>query len=126
MSLLKNLKKKIVFYFASYAKNYSDWLRAGRSGDRNSVGARFSAHVQTGPGAYPASCKMSTESFSGVKRPGREADPSSPSSAVVKKEYSYTSTPPMGPTACTEPQCLYRGSIYLYLTLKIRSSYAKN
>jgi len=31
------------------------------------------------------------------------------------KEYSYTSTPPMGRTACTEPQCLYKGALYLYL-----------
>jgi len=33
---------------------------------------------------------------------------------LVKKRYSYTSTPPMGRTACTEPQCLYKGEIYLY------------
>ena len=49
---------------------YSDSLRAGRSGDRIPVGARFSAPVQTGPGAHPASCKMGTGSFPGVKRPG--------------------------------------------------------
>ena len=48
---------------------------------------------------------------------GRDADTSSPSSAVVKKEYSYTSTPPMGRTTCTEPQCLYKGPPYLYLYL---------
>ena len=41
---------------------------------------------------------------------GRDADPSPPSSAVVKKELSYTSTPPMGRTPCTEPQCLYKGA----------------
>jgi hypothetical protein len=34
---------------------YSDSLRAGRSGDRILVGARFSAPVHTIPGAYPAS-----------------------------------------------------------------------
>jgi len=51
----------------------------------------------------------------GTNRPGRDADPSPPSSAVVKKGYSYTSTPPMGRTACTEPQCLYKGALYLYL-----------
>jgi len=38
-----------------------------------------------------------------------------PSSAVFKKEYSYTSTPPMSRTSCTEPQCLYNGALYLYL-----------
>jgi len=39
----------------------------------------------------------------GKERSGRDTDPSHPSSAVVKKEYSYTSTPPTGRTACTEP-----------------------
>jgi hypothetical protein len=38
------------------------------------VGARFFAHVQTGPGAHPASCTMCTGSFPGGKRPGRGAD----------------------------------------------------
>ena len=38
----------------------------GRSGDRIPVGARFSAPVQTGPGAHPASCAMRTGSFLGV------------------------------------------------------------
>jgi hypothetical protein len=46
---------------------YSDWLRAGRSGDRMLVGARFSAPVQTGPGAHPASWIMGTRSFPGVE-----------------------------------------------------------
>jgi len=31
------------------------------------VGARFSAPVQTGLGAHPASCTMGTGSFPGVK-----------------------------------------------------------
>jgi hypothetical protein len=55
-------------------------------------GARFFAHVQTGPEAHPASCTMGTGSFPGVKRPGSGAHHPSPSSAEVKKEYSYTST----------------------------------
>ena len=33
--------------------------------------ARFSAPVQTGPGAHPASCTMGTGSFPGVKN-GRD------------------------------------------------------
>jgi hypothetical protein len=44
--------------------------------------------VQTGSGAHPASCTMGNGgSFPGGKaRPGRDADPSPPSSAEVKKE----------------------------------------
>jgi hypothetical protein len=44
--------------------------------------------VQTGSGALPASCTVSTGgSLSGGKaRPGRDADHSPPSSAEVKKE----------------------------------------
>ena len=33
----------------------------------------------------------------------------------VPVQYSYTSTPPMGCTACAEPQCLNRGALYLLL-----------
>ena len=40
---------------------------SGRSGDRIPVGAIFSAPVQLGPGAHPASCTMGTGSFPGVK-----------------------------------------------------------
>jgi len=58
---------------------------------------------------------MGTESFPRDKeRLGRDADPSLPSSAVVKKELSYTSTSPMGRTASTEPQCLYKGALYIF------------
>jgi hypothetical protein len=66
--------------------SYSESLRAGRSGDRIPVEARFSAPVQTGPGAYPASCTMVTGSFPGVKRPGRGVDHPPPSSAEVKRK----------------------------------------
>jgi hypothetical protein len=50
-------------YFTRLSR-YSDSLRAGRSGDRISVGARFSAPVQTGPGTHPASYTMGTGSLS--------------------------------------------------------------
>jgi len=120
------------------------------------VEARFSAPVQTGLGVHPASCTIGTGSFPGLKRPGRDADPSpivvqwsrksraipllplwavrplqslsvctvelylySPCGpyglyrASVPVQYSYTSTAPMGRTACTEPQCLYSRAIPL-------------
>ena len=40
---------------------------AGRSGVRIPVAARFSAPVQTGSGAHPATCTMGTGSFPGIK-----------------------------------------------------------
>ena len=45
---------------------YSDCLRAGRSAIESQWGRDISP-VQTGPGAHPASCKMVTGSFPGVK-----------------------------------------------------------
>jgi len=58
----------------------------------------------------------------GKERPGHDADPSPPSIAMVMKGWSYISTPPTGHTACTEPQCLYKGALYLlpfYLEMKL-------
>jgi len=49
------------------------------------VGAKFSAPVQTGPGAHPASYRMGTGSFPWVKRPGRGVDHLPPSTAEVKE-----------------------------------------
>ena len=51
----------------------------------NAVGERFSAPVQTGPGAHPASYAMGTGSFPTVKRPRRGVDHPTPSSAEVKE-----------------------------------------
>jgi hypothetical protein len=73
------------------------------------VGARFSAPVQTGPGAHPASCTMWTGSFPGVKR-GRGVT-LTPHPLLVS-----WSTPPVG---CTEPHCLFKGTVYLYLNSKM-------
>ena len=40
--------------------------------------------------------------------------------ASVPVQYSYTSTPPMDRTACTEPQCLYSRAIPLLPILAVR------
>ena len=86
------------------------------------MGARFSAPVRTGPGAHPASCTMGTESFPGVNSgQGMTLTPhpllvprsSYTSNPSVPVTYSCTSTPPIGRTACTEPQCLYSTAIPL-------------
>jgi len=49
-------------------------------------GARFSAPVQTGPGAHPASYTMGTGSFPGVKRPGRDVEHPPHLALKLKKE----------------------------------------
>ena len=109
--------------------------------DRILVRARFSTPVQTGPGAHPASCTMGTGSFPGVKSgrgvtlnphpllmPWSTKSRSIPllplwalrpvqslsACTTVHFTFTYTSTPPMDRTACTEPQCLYNGALYLF------------
>jgi hypothetical protein len=61
-------------------------------------GARFSAPVQTGPGAHPASYTMGTGSFPGVKRPGRGVDYPPLSSAEVKERVKLYLYFPSGPS----------------------------
>ena len=81
MSLRKVLRKECKAHYLiwtdyyvirgpGYLSRYCDSLRAGRSGDRIPVGARFCAPDQTGPGAHPASCTMGTGSFLWVKAAG--------------------------------------------------------
>jgi hypothetical protein len=71
----------------------------------------FSRKAQNGSGAYTASCSMRTGFNS-----GREDDHSTPSSAGVKKEWSYDSTPLYsfmvwtGTTLYFSRQIYYRGS----------------
>ena len=70
--------------------------------------SRWGEIVRTCPGrpwGPPSLLYNGYHVFPGGKEwPGRDTDPSSPSSAMVMKRYSYTSTPPMGRTAFTEPQ----------------------
>jgi hypothetical protein len=90
-------------------------LWAGRSGDRNPVGVEIFRTCPDRPWGPPSLLYHGYRVFPGSKeRPGGEANSSPPSNAVVKKEYSYTSIPTLGPTACTEPLCLYKGDLYLY------------
>ena len=81
-----------------YHSRYSDPLRAGRCGDRIPVEARFSAPVQTGLGAHPASCTMRTGSFQVVKRPGRVVEHPPPSSTDIRERIDlYSNSPSMPP-----------------------------
>ena len=79
-------------------------------------GARFSAPVQTGPGAPSSLLYNRYRVFPrGKERPGLDADPSPPSNAVGHERVELYLYSPMGRTACTEPRCLYEGALYLCL-----------
>ena len=82
--------------WSGYSGRYSDWLRAGRSGDRIPVGVRFSALVQTGPGVHPASCTMGTGSFPEVKS-GRGVTLTPHPSAVGHERVELYLYSPYGP-----------------------------
>ena len=72
--------------------SYSDWLRAGRSGDQIPVGSRFSASPDR-PWGLPSLLYNGYRVFPGGKeRPGRDADHSPAFSVEVLEEKSYTST----------------------------------
>ena len=75
-----------------------DSLRAAQSGDRIPVRVRFSAPVQTCPGAHPASYTTGTGSFPGVKRPGRGVDHPPTSSTQVKERVELHPYSPSWPS----------------------------
>ena len=73
-------------------------LRPGRPEDRILVGARFSAPVQIGPGAHPASYTMGTGSSPGGKAAGAWRLPPTPSSAEVKERVEVCLCSPSWPS----------------------------
>ena len=82
-----------------YSIPYSDSLRAGRSGNRIQVEARFSAPINTGRRADPASSTMGTGSLYQRAKPlGRGVDQPSPSSAEVKEIVELYLYFPSGPS----------------------------
>jgi hypothetical protein len=89
------------------------WI--GRSGDRISVGASYSAPARTCPGAHPTSYTMGTGFFS-RGRSGRGVALITYPSLVprLKKELSYTLTPPLGLRG------LLQGELSLAFTFLIR------
>ena len=97
---------------------YSDSLRAGWSGDHIPMEARFSAPVQTGCGAHPASYTKCNGSLSpGVKRPGRGLDHPPHLAPMLKKEQSFISRTHLGLRG------LFQGDLYLCSTLITRHMY---
>jgi hypothetical protein len=105
--LLKMSEVAVVYFMAytslwepGYRSRYSDWLRAGRRRDRSSSLGRaknflFSKSSRPALGATQLPIQWVPGALSpAVKRSGREADHSTPTSAEVKKMWIYTSTPP--------------------------------
>ena len=77
-------------------------------GIESRCGARFSASVQIDPEAHPTSYTMGTGSFSGVKRPELDADPTSFSAEVKERVELYLYSP-------SGPSWPILGWIYLYI-----------
>ena len=74
-------------------------LRDGKSRDRIPMKERFSANLQTVPGAHSASYIMGTGSYPGAKRSGRGVNHPPTSSAKVKERvelYLYCPSVPLG------------------------------
>jgi hypothetical protein len=65
---------------------YKDSISDERSENRIPVGPSFSAPIQTGPVAHPASCTMGPGSFSGLKAAGTWPLPSTPCLYTEVKE----------------------------------------
>jgi hypothetical protein len=86
------------------------------------VGARFSAHVQTGPGAHPTSCTMDGGSFPGVKRPQRGVDHPLPSSAEVKERVELYLCFPSGPSWPVLEWTFYLFAVYFFILPLFTSS----
>jgi hypothetical protein len=74
----------ITFPGPEYRSRYSDGLDG--PGIESRWGARFSAPVQTGPGAHSVSYTTGTESFLGVKKAGRFVDHTPHLAPRLKKE----------------------------------------
>ena len=83
MFMLLNSLQGLFFFFLTVLSWVADW--------------KFSAPVQTGPGAHPASCTMVTASLSqGVKRPGLGVDHPPTFSTKVNENSSPTHLTPSG------------------------------
>jgi hypothetical protein len=83
-----------------WRSQYCDSIQAGWSGNRILVGAGFSAPVQSGPGAHPASFTMGTGSLSWGKVARAWLTPPSPFCTKVKEKvelYLYSRSGPSWP-----------------------------
>ena len=111
-----NLRDLYLVLLARWLSRYRDWIRAGRSWDRISVGARFSAPVQTGPGAHPTSCTIGTGSFPVLKSGRGVGLTTHPLLVPWSRKSRAIPLLPLWAVRPVQSLCLYNGALYLYLT----------
>jgi len=108
--------------WAGQFSQYSDWLRAGRSGDRIPVEARSSAPIHAGPRVHPVYFSMGTGSFPGVKS-GRGVTltthhllvPWSWKSRAIPLLPLWTVRPVQSLSACTRVHFIYKCQVPVIL-----------
>ena len=92
--------------WAGWSSQNSDWLRAGRSGDRIPVGGEIFRTCPDRPWGPPGLLYNVYRVFPGGKEwPGRDVEPSPPSSAVGHERVELYLYSPYGPYS------LYRASV---------------
>ena len=107
---------------ATVTPKYSPWLRAGRSGIESWWGRDFPHLPRPALGPTQPPVQWVPGLSRGKERLGRDADPSP---LIVPWPWKGRAIPllsPMSRTACTEPRCLYRGALYLYLLRVLHQS----
>ena len=112
-----NICACIVLQAGWHSRN-SDWLRAGWSGDRILVGDEIFRTCPDRPWGPPSLLYNGYLVFPGGKeRPGRDADPLTPFQCSGHERVELYLYSPVGRTAYTGQQCLYKGALYLYLLI---------
>ena len=104
------------FQCAGQFSRYSDWLRGQKVRGSNPGGDEILHTCPDRSWGLPSLLYNGYQVFPRGVKSGRGVTltPHPFLVPLVMKEQSYTSTPPMGRMACTEPQCLYKGDLYLY------------
>ena len=102
---------------SGWYSRYSDSLRVGRSGNRIPLGTRFSAPVQSGPEAHPATYAMRTRLFPGVKAAGGRGVNNPPLSVAELRLELFLCSPSV-------PSCPVLGwtllSFFLFLSARLQ------
>jgi len=117
----------LLYYFRGRNSSAGTTTCCGLNGPgSNPGGARFSAHIQTDPGAHPPSYTMGNGSFPGVKAAGAWCSPFTPFSAEVKERVGlYLYFPPLWAfVACSGVNCTLFCIIFCFY-LFLPSVYSK-